>query len=177
MKHISVVLSLLFVFLLSSCGQQQDLHPKPTDNIKQLFEPASVSFEGTMFYHDGKSYDVTSRVEAIDSILSIVSAGEKIVVECHTGPQNGVYCIFDTVNKSFDADVTGNHLIWYDDDISTAIYSFWSDIYSYDGNIIKSYDLTEDERIYDLAFSDDHAQLIVTIVRDDGTEQIDTVDL
>ena len=115
--------------------------------------------------------------EDIESILSIISAGEKIVVECHTGPQNGVYCIFDTVNKSFDADVTGNHLIWYDDDISTAIYSFWSDIYSYDGNIIKSYDLTEDERIYDLAFSDDHAQLIATIVRDDGAERVDVIDL
>ena len=106
-----------------------------------------------------------------------VPVGEKIVVECHVGPKNEVYCIFDTVSKSFVGDLTGNHLIWYDNDITTAIYSFWSDIYTYDGSIIKSYDLAENESIYDLAFSDHNTKLIVTITCDDGTERTEIIDL
>lgn len=68
-------------------------------------------------------------------------------------------------------------MIWYNDDITTAIYAFWSDIYTYDGSIIKSYDLTENELIYDLAFSDNNTKLIVIITRDDGTERIEIMDL
>ena len=135
------------------------------------------SFEGTTFHYGEHDYDVTSRTEAINSILSAVPVGEKIVVECHAGPKNEVYCIFDTVRKSFVADLQGNHLIWYNDDITTAVYSFWSDIYTYDGSIIKSYDLAENEFIYDLAFSDDNTKLIVTITCDDGTERTDIVHL
>ena len=74
-------------------------------------------------------------------------------------------------------DLKGTHLIWYNDDITTAIYAFWSDIYTYDGSIIKSYDLTENELIYDLAFSDNNTKLIVTITRDDGTERTEIIDL
>ncbi len=135
------------------------------------------SFEGTTFRYGEHDYDVTSRVEAINSILSAVPVGEKIVVVCHTGPKNEVYCIFDTVSKSFVDDLKGNHLIWYNDDITTAIYACWSDIYRYDGSIIKSYDLAENELIYDLTFSDNNTKLVVTITCDDGTERTDMIDL
>lgn len=145
--------------------------------IAQSSKPTDFSFKGTTFYYGEYGYDVTSRVEAINSILSTVPVGEKIVIECHVGPKNGVYCIFDTVSKSFEADLKGNHLIWYNDDITTAIYSFWSDVYTYDGSIIKSYDLAENEFIYDLAFSDNNTKLNVTIVCDDGTERMDIIDL
>lgn len=84
---------------------------------------------------------------------------------------------FDTVSKSFKADIRGNHLIWYHDDITTAVYSFWSDVYSYDGSLIQSYDLAENEFIYDLAFSEENTQLTVTIVCDDGMEKNDRIDL
>lgn len=99
------------------------------------------------------------------------------MIECHVGPQNGVYCVFNTVSESFEEDIFGNHLIWYSDDITTAVYSFWSDIYTYDGNIIKSYDLSENEFIYELAYSDNNTKLNVTIVCDDGTKRIDVIDL
>ena len=139
--------------------------------------PTDFSFEGITFHYGEQDYNVASRVEAINSILSAVPVGERIVVACHAGPKNEVYCIFDTVNKAFVNDLKGNHLIWYNDDITTAIYSFWSDIYTYDGSILKSYDLAENEFIYDLAFSDNHTKLIVTIICDDGTERTDTIDL
>lgn len=180
MKQVLLPLLFLIMFLLPACEQQQDFSEiddqELSNNVTQSFEE-DFSFEGTTFYYDGQSYDVTSRVEAINSILSAVPVGEKIVIECHVGPKNGVYCVFDTVGRSFETDIFGNHLIWYNDDITTAVYSFWSDIYSYDGNIIKSFDFVEDEFIYDLTFSDENTQLIVTIVCGDGTEEIDIIDL
>ncbi len=181
MKHTLPVLTLLLALLLSACGQNKDLQHEevqdPTDDTVQTSGSTECSFEGTMFHYGEQSYDVTSRVEAITSILSAVPVGEKIVIECHVGPKNGVYCIFDTVSQSFERDIFGNHLIWHSDDITTAVYAFWSDIYTYDGTIIRSYDLPENDLIYDLAYSDEHTKLSVTILHDDGTEQIDIIDL
>ena len=180
MKHTLTVLTLLLVLLLSSCGQNKDLQHEEikdsSDDILQSSELTEFSFEGTIFHYREQSYDVTSRVEAINSILSAVPVGEKIVIECHVGPKNGVYCIFNTVSKSFETDIFGNHLIWHSDDITT-VYSFWSDVYTYDGEIIKSYDLAGNAFIYDLTYSDNHSKLNVTILCDDGTEQIDIIDL
>lgn len=181
MKYTLTVLTLLPVLLLSACGQNKDLQQveiqAPTDEILQSSELNEFSFEGTIFHYGEQSYDVTSRVAAVNCILSAVPVGEKIVIECHVGPKNGVYCIFDTVSGSFETDISGNHLIWHSDDITTAVYSFWSDVYTYDGEIIKSYDLEGNEFIYDLSYSDDYAKLKVTILCDDGTEKIDIIDL
>lgn len=109
--------------------------------------------------------------------MSVTPAREKLVIECHVGPKNSIYCIFDTKSKCFDTDLTGNHLTWYNNDITTSVYSFWSDVYAYDGSIIKAYDLAENEFIHDLAFSDHDTKLNVTIICDEGTERIDTIDL
>lgn len=181
MKYTLTVLTFLLVLLLSSCGANKDLQHKETKDssgdISQFPELTEFSFEGTIFHYGEQSYDVTSRVEAINSILSAVPVGDKIVIECHVGPKNGVYCIFNTVSESFETDIYGNHLIWHSDDITTAVYSFWSDVYTYDGELIKSYDLAENAFIYDLTYSDNRSKLNVTILCDDGTEQIDIIDL
>lgn len=140
-------------------------------------EKTDYSFEGTVFYYGEQTYDVTSRVEAINCIIDAVSVGEKIIVECHVGPKNAVYCIFDTNSQAFENDLVGCNLIWHDNDIKTAVYSYWSDIYKYDGSIIKSYDFAEDEYISNLAFSDDKTKLIVTISTYDGGERSDTIEL
>lgn len=135
MKDTLTVLTFLLVLLLSSCGANKDLQHKETKDssgdISQFPELTEFSFEGTIFHYGEQSYDVTSRVEAINSILSAVPVGDKIVIECHVGPKNGVYCIFNTVSESFETDIYGNHLIWHSDDITTAVYSFWSDVYTY----------------------------------------------
>jgi hypothetical protein len=57
------------------------------------------------------------------------------------------------------------------------VYSYWSGIYAYNGDLIRAYDLTENQYIYGLAYSDDHTMLNVTIVGYDDTEQIDVIDL
>lgn len=166
--------------LLSSCGQGQNLQERTSPDAQsgslQTSEQESFSFEGTVFYYGTHDYDVSSRNQSINSILSAIPVGKKIVIECHVGPKNGVYCIFDTERESFDEDIIGNNLIWHSDDITTAVYSFWSEIHTYDGNVIKTYNLAEDSHIYDLAFCDNNTKLDVTIAHDDGTET-DTIAL
>jgi len=182
------IMTLICLLFLSACAstdsalpeqsdEQSSQHPASTEQ-NHLSDPAELSFEGTTFYYGGDAYDVASCSGAVNSILSAVPVSEKIVIECHVGPKSGAYCIFDTVKKSFEATLTGNHLIWHDDDITTAVYSFGPDIYRYDGSVVKSYDLAENEFIYKLAFSDNHTKLSVTIKCDDGeTERNDVVDL
>ena len=69
------------------------------------------------------------------------------------------------------------NLIWYDKNIKTAVYSFWSDIYAYDGNVIKSYDFVGNEFIAGLMFSEDKTKLIITICTDEDGERSDTIEL
>ena len=175
------VLTFALAILLSACGQNKDLRQEQfqntTDETQQSAEPSEFSFEGTTFRYGEHTYDLSSRVEAINSILSDVPVGEKIVVECHVGPKNGAYCIFDTASESFETDILGHHLIWHSDDITTAVYAFWSEVYTYDGSVLKTYDLAENEYISDLAFSDDHMKLNVTIRGDDDTEKTDIIEL
>ena len=182
MKRIPIDWMLVLVCLLSSCGggqgPRQSGPPDAQGGDAQTSGPAEeFSFEGTVFHYGGHDYDVSSRAGPINSILSAVPVGQKIVIECHVGPKNGVYCIFDTETASFDEDIIGDHLIWHSDDITTAVYSFWSEVYAYDGTFLKSYDLAEDAYLYDLAFSDDHTELEVTIVHGDGTDETDTIGL
>lgn len=175
MKHTLAIWTLLLALLLSSCGQSQQQNAP--DDVQQTTEQTEFSFEGTTFHYGEHDYDLTLRSPSITSILSAVLVGDKIVIEGHCGPKNGVYCIFDTVSESFETDLWGHHLIWHSDDITTAIYAFWSDIYTYDGSIIKKYDLAENEFIYNLEYTENYTKLKVTIVCDDDTQQIDTLDL
>lgn len=181
MKRKLSVLPLALAILLSACGQNQDLQQdqfqNTTDDTQQSAETFEYSFEGTTFRYGEHSYDLSSRVKAINGILSAVPVGEKIVVECHVGPKNGVYCIFDTASESFETDILGHHLMWHSDNITTAVYAFWSEVHTYDGSVLKTYDLTENEYISELTFSGDHTKLNVTIRGEDDTEKTDIIEL
>ncbi len=135
------------------------------------------SFEGTVFRYGGKEFDLTERKGLINSILSCTPAGRYLVVEGHVGPHNGVYCIFDTNAGEFVEDIVGHHLIWQGDDLTTAVYAFWNDIYYYDGRLAKKFSLNEDEyMIHNLEFTDIPYKLKVDIVGP-GEERVEYVTL
>ena len=109
MKRLSITAMLMCVVLLSSCGQGQNLQQGESSDTQsgslQTSEQARFSFEGTVFHYGNHDYDVSTRNQSINSILSAVPVGQKIVIKCHVGPKNGVYCIFDTESESFDEDI------------------------------------------------------------------------
>ena len=178
MRRILIMHMLLLMLLCSACGQEQAVQQGDVPASPGVSGPAeSWSFEGTVFRYRGQDYDVASRVGGINSIVSAFPVGEKIVVECHVGPKNGVYCIFDTVTNSFETDLFGSNLIFSGNDITTAVYTFWSEIHRYDGTVIKAYDLAESEFIRGLEFFDDHTKLRVWIAGADGTVKTDIIDM
>ena len=174
MKYRKTVFVILFLILLmcSSCGQQADSN-EPEDSTVPSAAAEQYSFEGATFCYNGTEYALKS----ITGIETVTPVGQNLVVTGHAGPKNGIYFIFDTTSKSFVGELAGHHLIWHDDDIITAVYAYWSDVCAYDGTVIKSYGLPENEWIYDLAFSDDYTKLTVTIASDGGTTWEDVIEL
>ena len=111
MKRVPITAMLMCVLLLSSCGQGQNLQQGESPETQsgslqpseqEPSEQARFSFEGTVFHYGEHDYDISSRDQLVNSILSAVPVGQKIVIECHVGPKNGVYCIFETESESFD---------------------------------------------------------------------------
>lgn len=174
------------LLLLSGCGRvgasgQEEPEPRPGTQADLQTEPgedgAEFSYEGTVFRYGERSWDLAERVPSATAILSVRPVGDKLLVECHCGPKNGVYCVFDPAGGSFGEEITGNHLIWYGDDLTTAVYSFWSEVRTYDGTVLRDFDLPEEEYIYHLAFSEDRTRVSVTIVKDDGTDRTELIGL
>ena len=175
------ILAFLFVMvlLLSSCTQE------PVEPIQGITPPATsvdepqpaYSYDGTIFTYAGQSYDLSERNQMVNSIMSCTPVGEYIVIDGHTGPQNSVYNIFNTESLSFEPDICGVHLIWYDDDITTAVYSFWSDVYTYGGQLLATLPLSEGDLVYNLKFTEDHSKVEATILANDGGERVETVNI
>jgi hypothetical protein len=126
------------------------------------------SFDGTVFHYEQNSYDISERQGLINQIMSCTPVGQYIIVKGHTGPKNAVYCIYNTETQEFEKDIIGANLIWHDNDINTAVYSFWSDICAYDGSVIASLELSSADFIKKLAFADENSRVEVTVETDAG---------
>lgn len=139
--------------------------------------PSTLSAEihSTTFLYDSAEYNLSQRNSAINAITNQYQIGDYLIFEGHTGPQNGVYCIFNTVTQTFEPDIQGANLTWYGNNIRRIVYSFWSDVYAYDGTLLASLPLNEGDHINGLRYLDDPTQLevqIMTVSGDSYTELI-----
>ncbi|MCR4784536.1 MAG: hypothetical protein K6A35_08505 [bacterium] len=137
----------------------------------------SYYYEGVKFYYNGHEYDITDQVKLINSIMSCKPAGKYLVIDGHVGPKNGCYCIFNTETESFERDIVGSNLIWRGDDLSTAVYSNWCDVCSYDGTVLASFKLAPYEFIEDLQFTADGNQVKVMIFNRSSQPRVEMVKL
>lgn len=166
-------LIMILCLLLTACGA--DSPTAPTDPpeeppVETTGEPAS----GVIFTYNGKDYDLQERDPMINSIMAETPVGSIIVVEGHIGPDAGYYGIFDTETEAFVKDIEGANLSWRDDDISTAAYSIWSEIYGYDGNLLKKLDLSESEYISGLTWKDSqHLTVEISSINSEAPETLE----
>lgn len=151
--------------LLSTQDGELAVGPEPVGaHLERLNMLASFGErENTVFTYGGRTYDLSERNGSITTITNCTLVGQYLVFEGHTGQENNVYCIFDTDAESFKPDLAGANLIFRGDDLSTGVYSFRSDVYAYDGTLLASCDLKEEEFICGLAYSRDFSQVIVSI--------------
>lgn len=142
--------------------------PADGETAEDAGADAKYSFDRAkpVFRYGEKEYDMSQRDQMITAIDSCTPVGQYLLVDCHPGPHNAVYSIFNTETEEFERDIVGANLIYHDDDIQTIVYSFWSDICDYNGDVIASLDLESSELIRDLAFSDDYTQVEVSIYSD-----------
>ena len=136
-----------------------------------------ISFAGTVFTYEDLIYDISDRVPGVNAILSCTMAGKHVVIDGHIGPKNGAYLLFNTETKQFEDEIYGSNFIWYDDDITTAVYAFWNEIHRYDGSLVGTVLMTEDSYLYDLEFAENHSKVRATIMTESGDTEEQIFDL
>ena len=130
------------------------------------------SISGTVFSYGGESWDLAEQSPAITSLLGCDAVGQYVVITGHGGPKNAFYFIFDTEIRRFSNAFVGTHLVWQNDDLSTAAYAYGGNILSIDGRTLAELDLAENEYVYDLVYSQDGTVLTVSIVSNEETERV-----
>ena len=144
---------IVLCLLLTACGADSSTAPvDPPENPP--VETANEPVPGVIFTYNRKNYDLQERNPIVNALTAETPVGSVIVVEGHIGPDAGYYGIFDTETETFVKDIEGANLTWRDDDITTAAYNLWSEIYNYDGGLLADLDLSESEYICGLTWKD-----------------------
>ena len=139
-------------------------------------KPEAVTLQGLTLTCNGHNYDLTERSPAITAVTRMEWVGEQILLECHTGPKNNLYLVFDPRTETFVKELAGTHLIWKGEDLTTAVYASWGDIRTWDGTVLTPLDLGENDYVSGLSFTENGEQVEVTIRRNEG-EQSELVPL
>lgn len=130
-------------------------------------KPEAVTLQGLTLTCNGHNYDLTERSPAITAVTRMEWVGEELLLECHTGPKNNLYLVFDPRTETFVKELAGTHLIWKGEDLTTAVYAFWGDICTWDGTVLTTVDLGETGYVSDLYFTGDETQIAVTITQNE----------
>ncbi|MBO4903094.1 MAG: hypothetical protein J5518_09905 [Lachnospiraceae bacterium] len=122
-------------------------------NIYDLGDIApSFSYSGTVFKVDNYEIDMRDHVPLTDQIMNCTQVGNWIIVDCHVNPQFGMYEFYNTLSGDIEYEIQGSLLTWRDDDLSTAVYAVYNQIYDIWGHMIGWVDAGE---VYELAWLDD----------------------
>ena len=112
------------------------------------------SYKGTTFVIDGYEIDITAFAPAANAITDAKRVGDWIILDCHVNPDMGTYLFYnipDGLIDYFEYQIEGANLIWQGDDLSTAIYQQYNDIYDIWGHHIGH---IQDGELYELSFKD-----------------------
>lgn len=130
-------------------------------------KPEAVTLQGLTLTCNGHNYDLTERSPAITAVTRMEWVGEELLLECHTGPKNNLYLVFDPQTETFVKELAGTHLIWKGVDLTTAVYAFWGDICTWDGTVLVTLNLGETGYVSDLSFTGDETQIAVTVTQNE----------
>lgn len=131
-----------------------------------------VAMDDTTIYIDRKSWDFAEQYPSLKGFEDIGTAGNYFVAFGSLGEKNGLYVVFNFVAGTLLKTFPGNNLIWQGDDLSTAVYSYWSDIYALNGTKLAALDLASGEEISGLAFAPDGVSIIATVSGKSGERKV-----
>ncbi|WP_242622548.1 M23/M56 family metallopeptidase [Intestinimonas timonensis] len=130
-------------------------------------KPEAITIQGLTLTCNGHAYDLTERSPAITAVTKMQWVGEELLLECHTGPENNLYLVFDPQTETFVKELAGTHLNWKGEDLTTGVYAFWGDICTWDGTVLATVDLGTDGYVSDLSFTDSGDQVEVTVTQNE----------
>ena len=131
-----------------------------------------VAMDDTTIYIDRKSWDFAEQYPSLKGFEDIGTAGNYFVAFGSLGEKNGLYVVFNFVAGTLLKTFPGNNLIWQGDDLSTAVYSYRSDIYALNGTKLAALELASGEEISGLAFAPDGVSIIATISGKSGERKV-----
>ena len=122
-------------------------------NVYDLGElPQDYSYKDMTFTINGFDIDMHEAVPAATAIMDCRQVGDWIIVECHVNPHYSAYEFYnvnDGLIGYFQYEIVGANLIWQGDDLSTAVYTQYNEVYDFWGHPIGS---VQEGEIYELSF-------------------------
>ena len=131
-----------------------------------------VAMDDTTIYIDRKSWDFAEQYPSLKGFEDIGTAGNYFVAFGSLGEKNDLYVVFNFVAGTLLKTFPGNNLIWQGDDLSTAVYSYRSDVYALNGTKLAALELASGEEISGLAFAADGVSIIATVSGKSGERKV-----
>ena len=131
-----------------------------------------VAMDDTTIYIDRKSWDFAEQYPSLKGFEDIGTAGNYFVAFGSLGEKNVLYVVFNFVAGTLLKTFPGNNLIWQGDDLSTAVYSYRSDVYALNGTKLAALELASGEEISGLAFAPDGVSIIATVSGKSGERKV-----
>lgn len=132
----------------------------------------TATLDSTTVSFGKKSWDFAGQYPSLSGFEGSETVGNYLVVTGRLGKKNDLYVVFNAIDGTLLKTFPGNNLIWQGNDLFTAVYSYWSDIYALNGTKLAALDLASGEEISGLAFAPDGVSLLATISGKSGERKV-----
>lgn len=132
----------------------------------------TATLDSTTVSFGKKSWDFAGQYPSLSGFEGSETVGNYLVVTGRLGKKNDLYVVFNAIGGTLLKTFPGNNLIWQGDDLFTAVYSYWSDIYALNGTKLAALDLASGEEISGLAFAPDGVSIIATVSGKSGERKV-----
>ena len=132
----------------------------------------TATLDSTTVSFGKKSWDFAGQYPSLSGFEGSETVGNYLVVTGRLGKKNDLYVVFNAIDGTLLKTFPGNNLIWQGNDLSTAVYSYWSDIYVLNGTKLAALDLASGEGISGLAFAPDGVSIIATVSGKSGERKV-----
>lgn len=132
----------------------------------------TATLDSTTVSFGKKSWDFAGQYPSLSGFEGSETVGNYLVVTGRLGKKNDLYVVFNAIDGTLLKTFPGNDLIWQGDDLSTAVYSYRSDVYALNGTKLAALDLASGEEISGLAFAPDGVSIIATVSGKSGERKV-----
>lgn len=132
----------------------------------------TATLDSTTVSFGKKSWDFAGQYPSLSGFEGSETVGNYLVVTGRLGKKNDLYVVFNAIDGTLLKTFPGNNLIWQGSDLSTAVYSYWSDIYVLNGTKLAALDLASGEEISGLAFAADGVSIIAKVSGKSGERKV-----